>query len=38
MGFELKMSENGRKNIFTDKQTTNKVLVMFLDINVHREM
>ena len=25
------------KNIFTDKQTTNKVLVMFLDIKVHRE-
>ena len=31
------MPEGGRKNIFKDKQTTNKVPVMFLDVKVLRE-
>ena len=32
MHFEVKMVENGRKNIFKDKLTTNKVPIMFLDV------
>ena len=30
--FQLKKSENGRKNIFRDKQTTKKTPLMFLDV------
>ena len=29
MDFRVKMQPNGRKNIFTDKQTRNKVPLMF---------
>ena len=31
------MQENGRKNIFRYKQTTNKVPLMFLDVKVLTE-
>ena len=34
MLFQVKTPENGTKNIFRDKQTTNKVLLMFLDVKV----
>ena len=37
MYFQVKMSENSRKNAFTDKQTTKKVPLMFLDFKVLRE-
>ena len=37
MHFEVKMPENDRKNIFRDKQTTNKVPLMFLDVRVLTE-
>ena len=37
MHFEHKMPENGRNNIFRDKQATNKVPLMFLDIKVLTE-
>ena len=29
--FQFKMKENGRKNRLRDKQTTKKILLMFLD-------
>ena len=32
MRFQLKKPQNGSKNIFRDKQTTNKTSLMFLDI------
>ena len=31
------MKENGRKNIFGDNQTTNKIRLMFLDVKVLME-
>ena len=31
MNFQVKMSENGRKNRLTEKETTNMILLMFLD-------
>ena len=31
MNFQVKMSENGRKNRITEKETTNTILLMFLD-------
>ena len=34
MYLQAKMPENGRRNVFRDKQTTNKVPMMFLDSNV----
>ena len=34
MLFEVKMEENGRKNIPGDKQTTSKIPPMFLDPEV----
>ena len=34
MYLQVKIPENGRKNVFRDKQTTNKVAVMFLDVKV----
>ena len=37
MHFEVKMVENGRKNIFRDKKTTKKVLPMFLDVKLFTE-
>ena len=37
MHFHVKMPENGRKNIFTDKQTRNKVPLMFLDVQAITE-
>ena len=37
MHFQVKMSEKGRKNIFRDNQTTNKVVLMFLAIKVVTE-
>ena len=33
----VKMQENGRKSMFSDKQTINKVPLMFLDVKVLRE-
>ena len=33
----VKMQENGTKSIFRDKQTINKVPLMFLDVKVLRE-
>ena len=38
MHFQVKTSENGRKNIFRDKQTKNKVPLMFLHVKVLTEM
>ena len=37
MNFEVKMPQNGRKNIFRDKQTTKKVPLIFLDVQVVTE-
>ena len=34
MHFQVKMVENRFKNIFPDKQTTNNVPLMFLDVKV----
>ena len=38
MDFQMKKKENGRKNPFRDKQTANKVALMFLDAKVLMEM
>ena len=32
--FQVNMADNGRNNIFKDKQTTNQVPLMFLDVKV----
>ena len=37
MHFQVKMMENGRKNIFRDKQTANKVPLLFLHVKVRTE-
>ena len=37
MSFQVKMPENGRKKIFREKETRNKVPLMFLDIKVLTE-
>ena len=37
MHFEVNILQIVRKNIFTDTQTTNKVPLMFLDVNVVTE-
>ena len=37
MYLQVKMPQNHRKNIFKDKQTTNKVPVIFLDVKVLTE-
>ena len=37
MRFQLKKPENGRKNIFRHKETTNNTPLMFLDVKVHTE-
>ena len=40
MHFQVKMTENGRngrKEMFRDKQTRKKVLLMFLDVKVLKE-
>ena len=37
MHFQVKMPDNCRENIFRDKQTTNKLPLMFLDIKVLSE-
>ena len=37
MHFQVKMIENGRKNIFRDKQTANKVPLLFLHVKVRTE-
>ena len=34
MYFQVKMPENGRKNMFRDEQTTHKVPLMLLDIKI----
>ena len=34
MLFQVKILENGRKNIFREKETSNHVLLMFLDVEV----
>ena len=38
MQFQVKKSENGRNNIFRDKQTTNKVYLTLLDLKMPTEM
>ena len=35
--FQDKIPENGRKNIFRDRKTTNNVPLMFLDVKVLTE-
>ena len=35
--FQVKIPENGRKNIFRDKQPTNKVKLIFFDVKVLTE-
>ena len=35
--FQVKMPENGRNKIYRDKQTTNKVPLMFLDVKLLTE-
>ena len=37
MDFQVKVPENGRKNIFRNKETIKKVPVMFLDVKVLTE-
>ena len=37
MHFQMEMPENGRKNIFQDKQTTNKAPQTFFDVKVLTE-
>ena len=37
MHFQVKMLDNGRNNIFIDKETTKKVEVMFLNVKVLTE-
>ena len=37
MYFQVKMLENGRKNIFRDKKTVNKVPLLFLHVKVLTE-
>ena len=37
MHFQDKFRENGRENIFRDKQTTNNVPLMFLGVKVLTE-
>ena len=37
MHFLVKMSKNGRKNIFREKETTNKVPLMLLDVKALTE-
>ena len=34
MDFQVKMLENGRKKIFRDNETRNKVTLILLDVNV----
>ena len=38
MYLQVKMQENGTKNIFRDKQTTKKVPLVFLDVIVLAHM
>ena len=38
MHFPVKIHENGRKNIFRDKQNTKKVNVMILDVKMLTKM
>ena len=38
MNFHVKISENGRNNIFREKQTKKKVPLPFLDVKVLTEM
>ena len=35
--FKVKMPENGRKNIFTDKEKRKKIPLKFLDVDVVSE-
>ena len=37
MHFQVKMAENGRNNIFRDKQNLNKVPLIFLDFKLVAE-
>ena len=37
MHFQVKMLENGTKNIFKDKETTKKLPLMFFDVKVITE-
>ena len=37
MNFQVKMPENVNSNIFRDKQTTHKILLMFLDVKMLTE-
>ena len=37
MHFQVKLTENGRKSRFREKETTNKVPLIFLDVKLLRE-
>ena len=37
MHFLVEMAENGRKNLFRDKEKINKVVLIFLDVKVITE-
>ena len=37
MYLQVKMPENGKKNVFSDEETTNKVPLMLLDVKVLTE-
>ena len=37
MYLQVKMPENGTRNVFSDEETTNKVPVMLLDVKVLTE-
>ena len=37
MYLQVKMQENGRKDIFREMQTTNKVQLIFLDVKMFTE-
>ena len=37
MPFQVKIPQNDMKNVFRDKQTTNKVPLVFLDVKVLTE-
>ena len=37
MHFQVKLAENGKKNILRDNETTNKAPLMFLDVKILAE-
>ena len=38
MHFHVKMPQNGKKNIFREEETKNKIPLMFLDAKILMEM